>query len=54
VPGLTDTAHIAQITKGTDLPVNLMASPELPNADGLAKLNVRRLSAGTVPRADRL
>ena len=47
VPGLTDTAHIAQITKGTDLPVNLMASPELPNADGLAKLNVRRLSAGT-------
>ena len=48
VPGLTDTAHIAQITKGTDLPVNLMASPELPNADGLAKLNVRRLSAGTV------
>src|SRR6266702_2208660 len=47
VPGLTDTAHIAQITKGTDLPINLMASPELPNADGLAKLNVRRLSAGT-------
>lgn len=47
VPGLTDTAHVAQITKGTDLPVNLMASPELPNADGLAKLNVRRLSAGT-------
>ena len=24
-----------------------MASPELPNADGLAKLHVRRLSAGT-------
>ena len=32
VPGLTNTGHIAQITRGTDLPVNLMASPELPNA----------------------
>ena len=47
VPGLTDTADIAQITEGTTLPVNLMASPELPKATDLAKLNVRRLSAGT-------
>jgi len=47
VPGLTGTSDIAKITKGTGLPVNLMASPELPKADGLAKLNVRRLSAGT-------
>jgi 2-methylisocitrate lyase-like PEP mutase family enzyme len=47
VPGLTDTLDIAKITKGTGLPVNLMASSELPKADDLAKLNVRRLSAGT-------
>jgi 2-methylisocitrate lyase-like PEP mutase family enzyme len=47
VPGLTDTAHIAQITKGTILPVNLMASPQLPDSERLTKLNVRRLSAGT-------
>jgi 2-methylisocitrate lyase-like PEP mutase family enzyme len=47
VPGLTDTADIAQITEGTELPVNLMTSPDLPKADELAKLNVRRLSAGT-------
>ena len=46
VPGLTETADIAQITGGTDLPVNLMASPELPKATELARLNVRRLSAG--------
>ena len=47
VPGLTDTADIAQITKGTELPVNLMSSAELPKVGELAKLNVRRLSAGT-------
>jgi len=47
VPGLTDTRDIAQITEGTTLPVNLMASSELPKAAELAKLNVRRLSAGT-------
>jgi 2-methylisocitrate lyase-like PEP mutase family enzyme len=47
VPGLTDTADIAHITEGTALPVNLMASPDLPKASELAKLNVRRLSAGT-------
>jgi 2-methylisocitrate lyase-like PEP mutase family enzyme len=47
VPGLTDASDIAKITKGTGLPVNLMASSELPKADALAKFNVRRLSAGT-------
>jgi len=30
------------------LPINLMSSSELPKMDELAKLNVRRLSAGTV------
>jgi len=47
VPGLTDTTEIVKITQGTGLPVNLMASPDLPKADALARLNVRRLSAGT-------
>jgi 2-methylisocitrate lyase-like PEP mutase family enzyme len=46
VPGLTEATDIAKITKGTVLPVNLMASAELPKVDGLVKLNVRRLSAG--------
>jgi len=46
VPGLVDADHIAKITRGTELPVNLMASTELPSADRLAKLNVRRLSSG--------
>ena len=47
VPGLTETADIGEITKGTSLPVNLMSSSELPKMEQLAKLNVRRLSAGT-------
>jgi 2-methylisocitrate lyase-like PEP mutase family enzyme len=47
VPGLTEIAHIAKIAEGTDLPINLMSSSELPKMDELAKLNVRRLSAGT-------
>lgn len=46
VPGLTDAAQIAEITGGAGLPVNLMADSELPKLDALAKLNVRRLSAG--------
>ncbi len=47
VPGLTEAADIASVTGGTELPVTLMASVELPKLDALAKLNVRRLSAGT-------
>lgn len=47
VPGLADPADIARITEGTALPVNLMASPDLPKVAELAQLNVRRLSAGT-------
>ena len=46
VPGLTDTVAISKITKGTGLPVNLMSDSALPKADVLAKINVRRLSAG--------
>jgi 2-methylisocitrate lyase-like PEP mutase family enzyme len=46
VPGLTETQDIAKITQGTELAVNLMASPNLAKANELAKLKVRRLSAG--------
>ncbi len=46
VPGLTGAEGIAKITQGTRLPINLMADAALPDAAGLAKLNVRRLSAG--------
>lgn len=46
VPGLTELTQIAQITAGTKLPVSLLAWPGLPKADDLAKVGVRRLSAG--------
>jgi 2-methylisocitrate lyase-like PEP mutase family enzyme len=46
VPALTELTQIAQITVGTKLPVNLLAWPGLPKASDLAKLGVRRLSAG--------
>lgn len=47
VPALTELTQIAQITVGTKLPVNLLAWPGLPKAADLAKLGVRRLSAGS-------
>ncbi len=47
VPCLTDATEIGQITRGTELPINLMAMPGLPKASALAKLGVRRLSSGT-------
>lgn len=46
VPGLTDIAAITTITNGTGLPINLMSDSALPKASELAKINVRRLSAG--------
>jgi 2-methylisocitrate lyase-like PEP mutase family enzyme len=46
VPMLTELTQIAQITVATKLPVNLLACPGLPKAADLAKLGVRRLSAG--------
>lgn len=47
VPALTELTQIAQITVGTKLPVNLLAWPGLPKSADLAKLGVRRLSAGS-------
>lgn len=46
VPGLSDPIQIRQITHGTHLSVNVLASPELPRLIELERLNVRRLSAG--------
>jgi 2-methylisocitrate lyase-like PEP mutase family enzyme len=47
VPGVTDPEEIRAITSGVDLPVNLLAWPGLAPAAELAKLGVRRLSAGS-------
>jgi 2-methylisocitrate lyase-like PEP mutase family enzyme len=47
VPGLATADEIKAITNGIDMPVNLLAWPDLPNASDLAKLGVRRLSAGS-------
>jgi 2-methylisocitrate lyase-like PEP mutase family enzyme len=46
VPGLIDAADIRHIAAATGLPLNVMASPGLPPAPELARLGVRRLSAG--------
>jgi 2-methylisocitrate lyase-like PEP mutase family enzyme len=47
VPGATDPAALHAITRGTALPVNVLARPDLPNAHELKRLGVRRLSAGS-------
>lgn len=47
VPGLAKPDEIRAVTAGIDLPVNLLAVPGLPAAAELAKLGVRRLSAGS-------
>lgn len=47
VPGISDAAEIAAVVNSTDLPVNVLARPALPALDGLRKIGVRRLSAGS-------
>lgn len=46
VPGLADPKDINAVVSAIGYPVNVMAVPGLPNAAALAKLGVRRLSAG--------
>ena len=46
-PGLTDEAAIAELAGATDMPLNLLAFPGLPDAQTLEGLGVRRLSAGS-------
>ncbi|MDG2523615.1 isocitrate lyase/phosphoenolpyruvate mutase family protein [Caulobacter segnis] len=45
-PGVVDLEEIAALAKDSPLPLNVMARPGLPGAAELAKLGVRRLSAG--------
>lgn len=46
VPGVSDGSTIAELVAGTELPVNVMLVPNLPTFAALAKLGVRRVSAG--------
>lgn len=46
-PGLTEEAGIARLVAATDMPLNLLAWPGLPEAKRLEALGVRRLSAGS-------
>lgn len=46
-PGLTNEGDIAAMVAATPLPLNLLAFPGLPDARTLARLGVRRLSAGS-------
>ncbi|MCL1040018.1 isocitrate lyase/phosphoenolpyruvate mutase family protein [Shewanella submarina] len=45
-PGLTNHSDISQISQQLSLPINLMALPNLPNYQELAKLNISRISMG--------
>ncbi|TDV72808.1 isocitrate lyase/phosphoenolpyruvate mutase family protein [Pseudomonas sp. LP_7_YM] len=46
VAALVEVEEIKTIVQGIDLPINVLARAGLPAADELAKLGVRRLSAG--------
>jgi 2-methylisocitrate lyase-like PEP mutase family enzyme len=46
LPGLTDLDSIADLCRGIDLPLNVMAMPGLPDARALADAGVARISHG--------
>jgi 2-methylisocitrate lyase-like PEP mutase family enzyme len=46
VPGLFEAAAMKSIALEVQIPLNVMAWPDLPSAEALANLGVRRLSAG--------
>jgi 2-methylisocitrate lyase-like PEP mutase family enzyme len=46
-PGITDRDEIRSLASATELPLNILARPNLPAATELAELGVRRLSAGS-------
>ncbi|KQZ28147.1 isocitrate lyase/phosphoenolpyruvate mutase family protein [Duganella sp. Root1480D1] len=48
-PGVTDEGEIAALAKGTTMPLNVLARPNLASPGRLAELGVRRLSAGSAP-----
>jgi 2-methylisocitrate lyase-like PEP mutase family enzyme len=45
--GVVDAREIAEVCRGTPLPVNLLLREGLPGRDELQRLGVRRLSAGS-------
>jgi 2-methylisocitrate lyase-like PEP mutase family enzyme len=47
VPAVIDSAEIRTLANEIRLPLNVLARPGLPDAAALAKLGVRRLSAGS-------
>ncbi len=46
VPGLQVEQDIAEIVQCTDLPINVMCVPNLPNFDKLQRLGIKRISMG--------
>jgi len=48
-PGVTAEDEIAALAKGTSMPLNVLARPNLAAPARLAELGVRRLSAGSSP-----
>ena len=46
LPGITKESDIATIVMQTQLPLNVMCMPELPNFEILEKIGVKRISAG--------
>jgi 2-methylisocitrate lyase-like PEP mutase family enzyme len=51
-PWLLEPPLIEKLCKGTNLPVNILASPAAPPAAELARLGVRRISLGAWPMFD--
>jgi 2-methylisocitrate lyase-like PEP mutase family enzyme len=47
VAAVVDTDAIKTLVQGVNLPLNVLARPGLPDAEGLARLGVHRLSAGS-------
>jgi 2-methylisocitrate lyase-like PEP mutase family enzyme len=47
LPGVYQADHIRTVADNISLPLNVMAWPELANAEELGELGVRRLSAGS-------
>ncbi|WP_304451654.1 isocitrate lyase/phosphoenolpyruvate mutase family protein [Nocardiopsis sp. YSL2] len=48
VPGLTDTAAIADLVRSLDVPLNVLYSPAGPSLRALTDLGVRRVSCGSL------
>ena len=49
IPGLSDPAMIAEVTRAVPAPINILGGPGVPSAPHLQKLGVRRVSMGSGP-----